>query len=118
MHCYGIVPGPILSSYVLGVRRDRPVWERKLIIEPHLADLEFAKGTVVTEFGPVPVSWQKRGDRLEFEITVPEEVEATLALPDRSQAGTIELDGRTVPLTKGGHRVTLVLSPGVHSGTY
>ncbi len=118
MHCYGIVPGPILSSYVLGVRRDRPVWEKKLIVEPHLADLEFAKGTVVTEFGPVPVSWQKKGDRLAFEVTVPEDVEATLALPIHSQAGTIELDGVAVPFKKINDRATVSLPPGVHRGVF
>ena len=39
-HCYGMFPGYFLSVYVLGVRRDGPVRNRHLVIEPRLGDLE------------------------------------------------------------------------------
>ena len=52
-HCYGMFPAYFLSS-VLGVRLNGPVQNKTLFIEPRLADLTEAAGTVVTEFGPVP----------------------------------------------------------------
>ncbi len=49
-------PGYFLSTYVLGVHRDKPVWNKALLIEPHLGDLTSAEGKVVTEYGLVSVS--------------------------------------------------------------
>ena len=45
-HCYGMFPGYFLSAYVLGVRLDGPVSNRRLVIEPRLADLT-----------PAPKAW-------------------------------------------------------------
>jgi hypothetical protein len=59
-------PAYFLSSYVLGVRRDGPVQNKTLLIEPRLGDLTEAAGTVVTEFGPVPVSWETSRRPLEL----------------------------------------------------
>ena len=118
VHCYGIVPGYILSAYVLGVRRDAPVWQRQLVIEPHLADLAHAEGTVVTEFGPVPVSWRKEGTGLVFQVTVPADVQATLALPDHPGESEVKLDGASVRGTVRGARRVLSLKPGEHHGTF
>jgi alpha-L-rhamnosidase len=33
-HIYGLFPGYFLSSYVLGVRLDGPIWNQRLLIEP------------------------------------------------------------------------------------
>ena len=57
-HNYGATPAYFLSSYVLGVRMAGSVMEKRLLIEPRLGDLTFAEGIVVTEFGPIPVSWK------------------------------------------------------------
>jgi len=118
VHCYGIVPGYILSTYVLGVRRDAPVWKHQIIIEPHLADLTHAEGVVVTEFGPVSVSWNQEGGVLLFKATVPADTEAVLALPNRPAPKAIELDGRRVPGTVQGARRQVVLPSGPHSGSF
>jgi hypothetical protein len=67
-HCYGMFPAYFLSSYVLGVRLDGPVQQKSLLIEPRLADLTEAAGTVVTEFGPVTVSWKQNGDRWNYSV--------------------------------------------------
>ena len=116
VHCYGIVPGYILSAYVLGVRRDAPVWKHELIIEPHLADLTQASGVVVTEFGPVSVAWTKAGDKLNFQVTVPAGVEARLALPAKAGVNEVTLDGQPVKGTVQGARLVLALTSGVHTG--
>jgi len=115
VHCYGIVPGYTLSTYVLGVRRDAPVREKQIIIEPHLADLTRAEGTVVTEFGPVPVSWKRQGTELAFRFEVPPGSTATLRLPDA--AGTaLTLDGRRTDASVQGRRATVTVAAGVHEG--
>ena len=116
VHCYGIVPGYILSAYVLGVRRDAPVWKRELIIEPHLADLTQASGVVVTEFGPVPVAWTKAGDQLNFQVTLPAGVEARLALPLKAGVNEVTLDGKLVKGAVQGARLVFDLASGVHTG--
>ncbi len=116
VHCYGIVPGYILSAYVLGVRREAPVWKHQIILEPHLADLTRAEGVVVTEFGPVPVSWNQDGGALRFKVTVPADTEAVLALPNRPDSEKIELDGQQIQGTVQGARREVVLPSGPHSG--
>lgn len=79
-HGYGMVPAYFLSTYVLGVRRDLPVWDKRLVIEPRLGDLTFAEGRVCTEFGVVSVSWKRDGETLNFTFDVPDGVTATLSL--------------------------------------
>lgn len=118
VHCYGIVPGYILSTYVLGVRRDAPVWEHQLIIEPHLADLTQATGVVVTEFGPVPVNWTKAGDSLRFDFTVPQGTTAQLALPAKAGRTEITLLGKTFAGSLAGPRCRWTLPAGQYTGAY
>ena len=115
-HCYGIVPGYTLSTYVLGVRRDEPVWKRKIIIEPHLGDLTRAEGVVVTEFGPVMVAWRIENGILNFRISVPNNTEALLRLPRQSGGESVLLDGHTVVGKPDGHRSVFIIGPGCHKG--
>jgi alpha-L-rhamnosidase len=118
MHCYGIVPAYTLGTYVLGVRRTAPVSERKLLIEPHLGDLTEASGTVVTEFGPVAVSWKKAGAQCQFEIETPEHVATTLALPVPAGQNAVLLDGTDQQGSRQGARMIFELSPGKHHGSF
>jgi hypothetical protein len=114
-HCYGLFPAYFLSSYVLGVRRDGPVGEHRLLIEPRLADLSEASGTVVTEFGPVEVSWKKDAKGGEFHLTVPAGVQATLRLP---QGGGVPiLDGVLLTRYRAvGRWIETVIGSGKHTG--
>ena len=114
-HCYGIVPGYTLSTYVLGVRRDEPVWKKQIIIEPHLGDLAHAAGVVVTEFGTVTVRWEKSGDGLKFKFNAPENCETILALPVKGD-NQLELDGKIISAVQRGARRIVVLHGGSHSG--
>ena len=103
---------------MLGVRRDVPVWKKQIIIEPHLANLTHAKGVVITEFGPVAVSWRQDHNLLHFEVTVPKDTQAKLYLPNRPERATIMLDGESRKGTEQGSRRVIALSPGLHSGSY
>jgi hypothetical protein len=117
-HIYGMYPGYFLGAYVLGVRRDAPVASKVLRIEPHLADLSTAKGTVVTEYGLVPVAWTKTGVELKFTLTVPPGIKTTLALPYRAGHESIRLDGKDVKGTHQGNRLEIPLRAGNHQVNY
>lgn len=95
-HNYGAIPAYFLSSYVLGVKADGPVWEKQLLIEPRLGDLSFAEGVVVTEHGPVPISWKQSesGSSLHFAISIPEGIHATVHLPNLSETTTAVMNGK------------------------
>lgn len=96
-HNYGAVPAYFLSSYVLGVQLDGPVWNKKLIIKPRLADLTYAKGIVVSEFGPVSVNWQlSENDSLSFDIEIPDGISATINLPKPGNKFSLFLNGQKV----------------------
>ena len=99
-HCYGMFPGYFLSAYVLGVRLEGPAASKHLLIDPRLGDLVRAEGIVVTEFGPVPVSWKRSSDRLNFTFTVPEGVTATLHLPSHDGEAELKLDGARATVTR------------------
>jgi alpha-L-rhamnosidase len=114
-HIYGMFPGYFLSAYVLGVRRDAPVAEKKLLIEPRLGDLTEAKGVVVTEFGPVSVSWKRQAGELVFGVEVPKNVRATLRLAE-GDASTLVLDGHKARAGMQGRYVAVAINPGKHEG--
>ncbi len=96
-HEAGAVPAYFLSTYVLGVRLDGPVAGRHLIVQPRLADLQEAAGTVVTELGLVPVQWKRTNPdgELEFQIEIPNESHATLFLPFTGNELVLILDNQT-----------------------
>jgi len=98
-HCYGAFPAYFLSAYVLGVRPYLPATRRQILIEPHLGDLTSAAGTVVTEGGPVSVSWKKENSALLFRVEVPAGITATLRVPKINAGGKLTLAGENVPVT-------------------
>jgi alpha-L-rhamnosidase len=117
-HCYGMFPGYFLSAYVLGVREDGPVAAKRLLIEPRLGDLTHAEGTVVTEFGPVPVRWKMNPDHLDFEFTVPEGVSASLGLPSYAGNAHLVLDHNPAISADPDSRIIRVeVGSGIHNGT-
>jgi alpha-L-rhamnosidase len=116
MHCYGIVPGHTLSTYVLGVRRDEPVWKNRLVIEPRLAGLTHAEGVVVSEYGPVPVSWTRSGETLDFTVEIPEGCTAELHLPV-GPAGRAVLNEKDAPARRRGRWLVVTLPAGRYQGS-
>jgi hypothetical protein len=111
-------PAYFLSAYVLGVRRDEAVSSKELRIEPHLADLTTAKGTVVTEYGPVPVAWERDGVELKVNLTIPPGTRTTLALPYRAGHENIQLDGKNAKGILRGSRLEIPVRAGDHQAHY
>jgi hypothetical protein len=117
-HCYGMFPGYFLSAYTLGVRADAPAYARHLLIDPHLGDLTSAEGIVVTESGPVPVSWKMNSDHLDFAFTIPEGVTASLRLPSFGGKASLVLDDHPVNWTGSVPSTASVeVRSGSHKGT-
>jgi len=73
---------------------------------------------VVTEFGPVPVSWENKDGSLHFKFTLPAKTMAQLALPARSGLGVINVNGMRLRGTVQGSRLCLGLKAGTYSGEY
>jgi len=117
-HIYGMYPGYFLGAYVLGVRRDAPVSSKELRIEPHLADLDWAQGTVITEYGPVAIAWTKTGVELGLTLTVPPGIKTTLSLPYRDGHESIRLNGQDVTGTHLGNRLDIPFRAGDLQAVY
>jgi hypothetical protein len=97
-HNYGAVPAYFLSSYILGVRLDGPVWEKKLLIEPRLGDLTDAEGVVMTEYGPVSISWKRSADQksLIYKISPPLGIQVTIHFPKLSDKSNLVMNGKVL----------------------
>ncbi|MBN2291393.1 MAG: alpha-L-rhamnosidase N-terminal domain-containing protein [Pirellulales bacterium] len=117
-HIMGSTPTYHLSRHVLGVGVDEPVRDRRIIIEPRMGDLRHVEGTVVTEFGPVPVLWEKAedGKSFSFEVRIPDNVTAKLHLPRVGDAPVVVVDGQTTKSSEHGRCLNLELGSGKHVG--
>ena len=121
-HESGGAPTIYLSRHVLGVEVDGPAANRRVVIQPHLGDLKRAEGIVVTEWGLVPIRWNRAAThgRLTFNVEIPAGVEARLLLPHASHAAVLTVDGRQTrpPEDSSGGFVTVNLRGGKHRGDY
>jgi glycogen debranching enzyme len=57
-HAWSAAPAWYLPEVVLGIRRLGPAW-REVEVRPHLGDLNWARGSVVTPHGPIYVRCEK-----------------------------------------------------------
>jgi|GEM_PF-880008 len=72
-HGWSAAPAAYLPMRVLGVRPLEPGY-RTFVVEPVPGDLEWARGTVVTPYGPIHANWLRQADgQLEIECTAPAE---------------------------------------------
>jgi hypothetical protein len=119
VHMYGVVPGSFLTTHVLGVRRIGSVSDRAILIEPRCADLTWAKGTAITEFGPVKMSWSKStGGATSIECSTPAETRPTLRLYKRAGNATITVDDQKIKADAKGAFIEIALPPGKHRVLY
>jgi alpha-L-rhamnosidase len=86
--CHGWAGGPThwLSRYVLGIQPISPGC-RQMRIAPQLGDLQWARGTYPTPYGPVSVALSRDSSgRVTAEVQSPPEVECIVDLHSRSIA--------------------------------
>lgn len=114
VHIYGVLPAYFLSSYVLGVRRSGTT----LLIEPRCGDLLYAEGTVLTEFGPVPISWKRIDASLQLTVTIPERSNAELRILAEHADTSLSVNSLRVRGVRDERYVTLRLGPGRHEIRY
>ncbi|WP_455835354.1 family 78 glycoside hydrolase catalytic domain [Pseudarthrobacter siccitolerans] len=79
-----------ILEHLLGVRY-ASAGGSELVIEPPLCRLEHARGAVPVGSGSAEVGWNRSGDQLKLECTVPAGVTAVVRLP----AGTYGIQGPT-----------------------
>jgi alpha-L-rhamnosidase len=117
-HIYGAVPTYYLSRHVLGVGVEGQVSDRRITIDPRLGDLHRVEGTVVTDFGPVPVLWEKADDgkKFTFQVQIPDRVTASLHLPRLGDTSVVVIDGQATKSSEHGRSLVLELGPGKHVG--
>ena len=117
-HDFGPIPSSFIGSYIMGVRRDGPVEDKRIIIEPRLGDLTEVEGIVVTRHGPVPVEWKRlTSGGLDFRINIPEGVTAAVSIPRPSEKPILTIDGKIERRAKQTNRfLTVELGQGEHTG--
>jgi hypothetical protein len=117
-HPFGLIPAYTFPAYVLGVRKPDPVWKKTILIEPHPGDLLYAKGVALTEFGPVPVEWEKEGsDSLKFRFEIPLNTEAVVRIPMLQKHTQLTLNDKAVPFTEAGRFLEFRVRSGTYRGT-
>jgi len=112
IHSYGMVPGYFLTAYVLGVRRRGSIADRTILVEPRCGDLSTARGTAVTEFGPVTIAWTNGPDGITIDCTLPSGVTSLLRLYTRAGQTSIIVDGSPRLAQTNGPFIELTLPPG------
>jgi hypothetical protein len=82
-HAWSSAPNSDLSTEVLGMKLTDAGF-KGFRVEPHPADLTWAKGVVPTPRGDVSINWKREGSRFELNVTVPMEALVELSVPAKS----------------------------------
>lgn len=66
-----------IFSSILGIKQvDGSVGYKKITISPNAPkNMNYAKGSIMTPFGEIKVSWERVGGKIKLDYTVPEEIE-------------------------------------------
>ncbi|MGB9682249.1 MAG: family 78 glycoside hydrolase catalytic domain [bacterium] len=79
-HAWSSAPGYFLSAYVLGIRPLEPGF-KKVLIEPNLCGLKWARGIVPTPAGNIEVSYKEEDEYLDVVVTLPKDVTGEIVFP-------------------------------------
>ncbi len=82
-----------------GIRPDpaHPGWERAIIQPNVVGDLKWARGSVQTLRGTVSSKWERQGNGLRLDVTIPANAQATVYVPKLGKAHPrISEDGKTI----------------------
>jgi hypothetical protein len=79
-HGWSATPAYDLTTYLLGVRGLAPGF-RRFVIEPHPAQLEWARGVFPSVQGDIPVSWRSAAGEFHIEGSLPAACAASVLIP-------------------------------------
>ncbi|MBC7319703.1 family 78 glycoside hydrolase catalytic domain [bacterium] len=79
-HAWSSAPGYFLPAYVLGVRPLEPGF-KKVLIQPNLCGLKWAKGSVPTPYGVIEISCKEEDDGIDVKLKLPEGLSAEIVPP-------------------------------------
>lgn len=94
-HGWASAPTIVLTQRVLGVVPTAAGYAR-FDVTPHPADVDWAEGSVPTPHGSISADWQRRGDGLSLDLTVPRGTEGRASLPTFGRTIEVRLGGRLV----------------------
>jgi len=80
-HAWSSAPAFFLPGYILGVRPLEPGF-RKIIIQPNLCDLKWARGSVPTPYGTIEVEYRREDDVFRANIRIPKGCVAEVYFPE------------------------------------
>ncbi len=83
-------------SHGLGIQRDetKPGYQH-ILLKPQPGPLEFMKGSVDSPYGVISAGWERKGDKIEYQVTIPVNTTATLFKNTQDPADTVELGSGT-----------------------
>ena len=66
-----------------------------ILLKPQPGPLEFMKGSVDSPYGVISAGWERKGDKIEYRVTIPVNTTATLFKNTEDPADTVELGSGT-----------------------
>ncbi|MBS4197001.1 alpha-L-rhamnosidase-related protein [Lederbergia citri] len=70
-HGWGSSPTYLMTQHILGVNVSQ-LGDKKVTLKPLTNNLNWARGTIPTRIGVIKVDWKKKGERINFQIEIPE----------------------------------------------
>lgn len=80
----------------LGIQRDetKPGYQH-ILLKPQPGPLEFMKGSVDSPYGVISAGWEKEGETIRYQVTIPVNTTATLFKNPEDPTDTVELGSGT-----------------------
>ncbi len=111
----GAGPAQWLIEQILGIAPEEPGF-RRVRIEPHTVDLQWAKGSTASPFGAITVAWRKENGGLVLDFSVPNPSDGAIVLLPAGRA--YKVNGIAVqPTRMEAGKALFVTSSGEHSIT-
>jgi len=79
-HAWSSAPAYFFPAYILGVRPLEPGF-RKVLIQPNLCGLKWARGTVPTPYGVIEISFKEENDYIDATLNLPDGIEVEIIPP-------------------------------------
>jgi alpha-L-rhamnosidase len=117
-HAWGAAGLEAYARYILGIQPLKPQYEELLIMPLDFGNrLDWAKGTIATDRGPIAVKWRRGTSIYEIRVMLPVNVTARIAMPRGSASKlSVLLDGvETRAAVEGGYLVIEGVGSGEHT---